>query len=137
MEPTPRKPWWRRWFGSRSERAAERHLRTLGLRVLVRNWSCALGEIDLVALTPERVLVFVEVRSTESTDEDRPAASVDHAKQRRLTRLAQAFLHRKRLLDRPVRFDVVTVTWPPNVRAPRIAHYPNAFEPVGVGQIRF
>ena len=60
---TPRKPWWRRWFGSRSERAAERFLRRLGYRVVARNYSCSHGELDLVAVDGACV-VFVEVRST-------------------------------------------------------------------------
>ena len=29
-EPTPAKPWWRRWFGTRSERAAENFLKRQG-----------------------------------------------------------------------------------------------------------
>ena len=51
-----RAPWWRRWLGSRSERAAARFLKKLGYRVLARNWSCPLGELDLVALIEEREL---------------------------------------------------------------------------------
>src|SRR5438445_557639 len=30
---SPRKPWWRRWFGTRSERAAARFLKRLGYRI--------------------------------------------------------------------------------------------------------
>ena len=40
---------WRRWFGSRSERAAGRFLQNLGYRILARNFTCRLGEIDLIA----------------------------------------------------------------------------------------
>ncbi|HVS38181.1 MAG TPA: YraN family protein, partial [Gemmataceae bacterium] len=66
---------------------------------------------------------------------ERPALSVDAAKQRRLTRLALYYLRRYRLLDYPARFDVVVVTWPANRREPRIDHYPQAFEAVGRGQM--
>src|SRR5437763_16509219 len=90
--PSPaRKPWWRRWFGSRSERAAARFLRRRGYRVVARNYACPLGELDLVAVDAGCV-VFVEVRSTETDDPARPAASVDARKQRRLTDLALHFL---------------------------------------------
>ena len=85
MDPSPRKPWWRRWFGSRSERAAVRFLKQLGYRILARNYACPLGEIDVIALDGKCV-VFVEVRSTESTSVDHAAASVDGKKQQRLTR---------------------------------------------------
>jgi putative endonuclease len=125
-----RRPWWRRWFGTRSERAAARFLRRLGLRVVARNWSCTLGELDLVAVEG-RTLVFVEVRSTESDDPERPAASVDLTKQTRLTQLALAFLRAHRLLDHQARFDVLALSWPTGQRQPDIVHHRNAFEAVG------
>ena len=127
---SPLRPWWRRWFGTRSERAAARFLRRLGYRVVARNYTCSLGELDVVALDG-RTLVFVEVRSTATEEAERPAASVDVVKQRRLTDLALHFLRRHRLLDRPARFDVLAVCWPEGQRQPAIHHYPAAFEAVG------
>jgi putative endonuclease len=125
-----KKPWWRRWFGSRSERAAARFLRRLGWPIVRRNYSCPHGEIDLIALDG-RTVVFVEVRSTGTSDEQKPAASVDLAKQTRLTKLALHFLQEHRLLDNAARFDVLTVTWPAGQREPSIVHYRQAFEAVG------
>ena len=129
--PSPaRKPWWRRWFGSRSERAAARFLKRLGYRIVVRNYSCTHGEIDLIALDGD-CIVFVEVRSTGTDDTTKPAASVDERKQARLTKLALHFLQERRLLDHAARFDVLAVTWPANQREPAIVHHANAFEAVG------
>jgi putative endonuclease len=71
-------PWWRRWFGSRSERAAGRFLRRLGYFLLEHNFSCELGEIDIIALDG-KTIVFTEVRSTEAADTQMPALSVDPA----------------------------------------------------------
>ena len=127
---SPVKPWWRRWFGSRSERAAARFLRRLGYRILVRNYTCPHGELDLIALDG-RCIVFVEVRSTGTADSARPAASVDDAKQRRLTRLALHFLSQHRLLDHAARFDVLAISWPPGAREPAIEHHRQAFEAAG------
>jgi putative endonuclease len=123
-------PWWRRWFGSRSERAAARFLRRLGYRILTRNYSCPHGELDLIALDG-RCVVFVEVRSTGTEDTTRPAASVDDAKQRRLTNLALFYLQQKRLLDCAARFDVLALSWPENQREPAIVHHVGAFAAVG------
>lgn len=120
-------PWWRRWFGTRSERAAARYLKKLGYRILIRNYTCPLGELDLIALHGA-CIVFVEVRSTEGADALRPAVSVDRAKQQRLTRLALHFLKRKRLLNQAARFDVLALSWPAGAAEPTIAHYPSAFE---------
>lgn len=130
MSMVARKPWWRRWFGTRSERAAASFLKKLGYRILLRNYTCPLGELDLIALDG-RTLVFVEVRSTEADSGAAPAASVDSAKQQRLTRLALFFLKQKTLLGSPARFDVITLSWPDGAKKPAIAHFKNAFEATG------
>ncbi|MCI0462261.1 MAG: YraN family protein [Gemmataceae bacterium] len=129
-ESPARKPWWRRWFGSRSERAAARFLQRLGYRIVTRNYSCTHGEIDLVALDGQ-CIVLVEVRSTGNADTSRPAASVDSAKQSRLTKLALHFLQQRRLLDHSARFDVLAISWPAGQREPAVEHHVNAFEAVG------
>jgi putative endonuclease len=129
-ESPARRPWWRRWFGSRSERAAERFLRRLGYRVVARNYTCAHGELDLVAVDGACV-VFVEVRSTGTADTLRPAASVDDAKQRRLTNLALHFLQQHCLLNQSARFDVLAMSWPADRRDPVIEHHRDAFPAVG------
>ncbi len=133
-ESPARRPWWRRWFGTRSERAAGRYLRRLGYRIVARNYSCPLGELDIVALDGA-CIVFVEVRSTGTDDLSRPALSVDAAKQRRLTNLAVHFLQRHQLLNHPARFDILSVSWPADRREPVIAHYRQAFEAVGRWQM--
>jgi putative endonuclease len=127
---SPRLPWWRRWFGNRSERAAARYLKKLGYRILAKNLRNRLGELDVVALDGACV-VFVEVRSTEETDADKPAGSVDLEKQRRLTQLALGYLQRYRLLGKPARFDVLAISWPANQRQPLIRHYQKAFKASG------
>jgi putative endonuclease len=127
---SPKLPWWRRWFGTRSERAGVRYLKKLGYRILAKNVRGPRGELDVVALDG-MTLVFVEVRSTEHENTERPAASVGSEKQRRLTELALAYLKRHRLLDHAARFDVLAIGWPANRKEPAIQHFPNAFEAVG------
>jgi putative endonuclease len=131
---SPRFPWWRRWFGNRSERAAARFLRRHGFRIVARNYRCPLGELDLVAVDG-KCIVFVEVRSTEGRDATRPALSVDQAKQRRLTRLALHFLRARHLLGQPARFDILAISWPAGQREPTIEHHRHAFEAIGTGQM--
>ena len=134
--PSPKIPWWRRWFGTRSEGAAARYLKSLGYRIVARNHSNKLGELDLIALDAGTIVFVVKVPlSTEDGDPLDRARSVDHEKQRRLTRLALAFLKRKRLLDRPARFDVMILAWPTGQRTPTIEHFKNAFEAVGRHQM--
>lgn len=123
-------PIWRRWFGTRAERAAEKRLRQLGCRILARNVNLPGGELDLIVLDGE-VIAFVEVRSTEEGDIARPIESVDAAKQKKVCHLAKLWLQRHRLLGRPVRFDIVAVRWPAEAAEPTIEHFPDAFEPPG------
>lgn len=105
-------------------------MKGLGYKVLAKNFTCDLGELDLVMLDGE-CIVFVEVRSTEGDDAIKTALSVDYSKQKRLTRLAEFFLHTKRLRDRPARFDVLILRWAEGESAPEIHHYRNAFDAVG------
>lgn len=127
--------WWRRLWAEkpldvRGEDAAARFLKRLGYRILARRDRVDLGEIDLIALDG-RTIVFVEVKTRESAETGHPAEAVDHSKQRRLTRLAIAYLKRHGLLGHAARFDVVAVTWPKGARRPTIEHFPNAFPAVG------
>jgi len=127
-------PWWRRWFGTRSERAAGKFLRRLGYRILRFNYLCPGGELDIVALD-ERCLVFAEVRSTAGPDPERPAQSIDERKQLRMTRAAVHFIQRHGLRDPQCRFDILIICWPPDTSVPQIQHFPHAFEAVGKFQM--
>jgi putative endonuclease len=126
---------WRRHqsLGQRGERAAGRYLRKLGYKIVGRSERGRLGELDLVAVDG-RTIVFVEVKTRSSHDAGHPAEAVDAEKQRRLTRLALAYLKRHELLEFAARFDVLAVTWPDGARQPTIDHIRNAFEAVGHGQ---
>lgn len=132
--PSPKRPFYRRWFGTRAERAAWRYLKTKGHGFITRNWSCGLGEIDLIT-REGNTLVFTEVRSTAGISTELPNASIDHEKQERLSRLALAFLQKHRLADVHARFDVVLVSWPPGKKVPRIEHHANAFQVKGKFQL--
>ena len=123
-------PFWKRWFGQRSEKAAARYLRKLGYRILAANIADKLGEIDLLALDGES-LVVVEVRSTSTNDPQHAALTVDRVKQRKLTEAAVRFLSRRRLLGVNVRFDILAIAWPPEAHEPTILHIPQAFDPSG------
>src|SRR5688572_2989355 len=117
-------------LGQRGEDAAARYLRKLGYVIVARGHKGSIGELDLVAVDG-RTVVFVEVKTRTSHDAGHPADAVDEAKQRRLTRLALAYLKRHDLLECSARFDVVAVTWPANSGRPTIEHFQNAFEAVG------
>ena len=121
---------WRRWFGRRSERAAARHLRKLGYRILAANVADTEGEIDLLALDGG-TLVVVEVRARSVDDPGVAAATVNYLKQRKLTEATLRFLSRRGMLGTTVRFDVLEIGWPPGAREPAVRHIRHAFEATG------
>ena len=117
-------------LGQRGEAVAARYLKRRGYKIVARSDRAARGELDLVAVDG-RTIVFVEVKTRQSHEAGHPEEAVGADKQRRITRLALSYLKRHDLLGYPTRFDVVAVTWPANVRKPRIEHFIAAFEAVG------
>jgi putative endonuclease len=112
-------------MGPRGENVAARYLRNLGYKIIVRNFRCDLGEIDIVA-KDGKTLVFVEVK-TRSYDEPTPEEQVNNIKRHQLTKAAKLYLSRYGIPQPPARFDVVAIVWPEG-REPQIRHTPSAFE---------
>jgi putative endonuclease len=117
-------------LGLAGEKAAEHFLTGLGYTIVERRARNPLGEIDLVAVDG-RTVVFVEVKAGRGSAGIDPAEHADINKQQRLTRLALAWLKRRRLLENPARFDVVAVTFPDDSQPPAIKHYRAAFPASG------
>jgi putative endonuclease len=113
-------------LGERGEEAAAAYLAEQGYRILQRNYEIIGGEIDIVALAPERTLVFVEVKTRESEALVRPEQAVDRTKQEQLFRLAQSYVKRYHLYGEKVRYDIVGVIWPDDEKYPTIRHWPAA-----------
>ena len=121
-------------LGAQGEAVAARFLKRKGHTIVARSDRSWLGEIDLVTVD-KRTVVFVEVKTRHSHNAGHPADAVDEDKQRRLTRLALAYLKQHHLLESPARFDVIAVTWPEGQRKPHIEHFEHAFQAVGNWQL--
>ena len=93
-------------LGQRGEQAAADYLESRGLRILDRNWRCADGEIDIVAVE-RQVPVVCEVKSRTSTRYGGPLEAVSRAKRARLRRLAVQWLNAHGIRFDEVRIDVV------------------------------
>jgi putative endonuclease len=120
---------WRRIFGSYNERLAARHLRQLGYRLLAANLADRRGELDLIAWDRKtHTLVIVEVRSTMSKIPERAKLSVDKKKQRKIIATTQRFLHRWKLTNIAIRFDVIAITWDSLEENPVLEHITHAFD---------
>lgn len=115
-----------RGTGAQWEAVAENHLQESGLRTLARNFTCRLGEIDLV-MAERDCTVFVEVRYRRDAAHGDGAASVGASKRAKLLHAAQVWLlaHPQRAAQ-PCRFDVVGCSGTPST--PQFEWIRNAFE---------
>jgi putative endonuclease len=111
-------------LGARGERAALRFLRRRGMRLRTRNWRSRSGEVDLVMQQGETI-VFVEVRARSSDPAEPPMETLSRPKQKRMVRVAEDYVYRYKLLDRPWRIDCVFVTFDGRGR-PQCEHVENA-----------
>ena len=78
-------------LGRRGEDEAVRYLERRGLVVLSRNWRCRDGELDVVAVDTDR-LVVCEVKTRSGTRFGEPAEAVTPRKAARIRRVTQAWL---------------------------------------------
>jgi putative endonuclease len=117
----------RQRLGLRAEDVAAAYLEAQGARILLRNYRCRLGELDIVAQLGASELAIVEVRTRSSDAYGGAAASVDAGKRQRLVRAAHRLLQQRRdLAALRARFDVIVVTDPLG-DAPRIEWIQHAF----------
>lgn len=84
-------------------------LRSKGYRIVTTNYSCSLGELDIVARDGEE-LVFVEVRSRATDEHGTALDAVGPSKQRQVVRVAKAYLTAVKPVFASARFDVIGIT---------------------------
>ena len=116
------------------EDEAAKFLRSQGYGILIRNYRNKLGEIDIVAASPDqKSIVIVEVKAAVVSSESsgrrkfRPEDHVNRAKERKLTRLGAFFAKDHGYQDKKIRFDVIGVDLE-NGKPPIVRHHVNAFQ---------
>lgn len=96
--------------GELGEEIAVRRLQREGMRILETNYRYGkMGEIDVVALDGA-TLVFCEVKLRRTDRYGPPQAAVTAAKQRKIRRLAEAYLLQRNIRQHACRFDVVAIS---------------------------
>jgi putative endonuclease len=121
----------RRRTGEIAEELVARRLAAAGWEIVERNARTRYGELDIVA-RDGRVLVFIEVKGARQNTRfgpEKPILSIDFRKQRRVRRLATAWMSECR--DQPpyegIRFDAVGVTLDRNGHPVDIDYVKGAF----------
>lgn len=107
-------------LGRYGEDHAAQVLIAAGMSVVDRNWRCAEGELDLVAVD-RGVLVAVEVKTRRDDAFGGPLVAVTPAKLARLRGLAVAWC-RAHGWSGPVRIDVIAIWAAAPGRVQRVEH---------------
>ncbi|MGN0948111.1 YraN family protein [uncultured Megasphaera sp.] len=117
----------RKALGAYGEKAALTYLRhEKGYAIRACNYRSCVGEIDIIAEDGETI-VFVEVKTRCSDEYGLPCEAVEKHKRRKICRVAESYLARHDLWERPCRFDVVEV-WPDRSCGElRVRHIVHAF----------
>lgn len=95
-------------LGRRGEDVAQHFLEKMGYEILDRNWTCVMGEADIVALQDD-TLVFVEVKTRRNLSKGMPEEAVSPAKRRKYECIAAMYLKEYEDCDSRVRFDVIGI----------------------------
>ena len=99
-----------REVGARQESRAAEYLESLGYHILVRNFRCRFGEIDLIAKQDD-TYIFIEVKYRTGRTAGDPTSAVDGKKQKKISKTADYYRMLHQIpMDVPCRFDVVAET---------------------------
>jgi len=100
---------YKKLLGRIGEKSAGKYLRKKGYKIIEKNYTTKIGEVDLIALYGD-LLVFIEVKTRSSMAYGNPGDAVDYHKQRKYVLLAKEYLMvKKEYREKPVRFDVVEI----------------------------
>ncbi len=111
--------------GQWAERFAEDYLLEHGLKLIHRNYSCRMGEIDLI-MQEKDTIIFVEVRYRKNDQYGGGVESIDFRKQKKVKTTAMHYLQNNdRYQESPCRFDAMIMTG--NSSTPSINWIKNAF----------
>jgi len=94
--------------GEDAEAACCAYLKSQGLKLVEKNFSCRHGEIDIIMLD-KKTLIFVEVRFRKNNLFGGGLESITTAKQRKLRMTAELFLQQNTRYEN-ARFDVVSMS---------------------------
>lgn len=95
-------------LGTKGEKLALQFLRRKGYKILVKNFACRTGEIDIIARDGEDT-VFIEVKTRSSDAFGLPQASVCPKKRKHIFRTAQFYIKNYIGVEENFRFDVVSI----------------------------
>lgn len=107
-------------YGTQGEQLAYEYLTNKKYKILARNYTTKIGEIDLIA-NDKDTIVFVEVKSRQSVRFGYPREAVTYHKQKKIRQVATQYLLKHKLTYSKVRFDCVEIL------GDKVTHLENCF----------
>ena len=104
----------RGYKGSLAEKIALKELTFNGYEIVETNFTCKIGEIDIIAIDNQE-LVFIEVRSKKDSNYGLPQETIDRTKKEKIRKVALFYLKNKNKNDFNCRFDVVSIIFEPKI----------------------
>ena len=95
--------------GAQGESLACAYLEQHSYEIVERNWRCALGEIDIIAIDPDGVLVFCEVKCRSGEGFGSPLEAITYAKVRKLRQLVGHYLATHPSHPQQIRLDALGI----------------------------
>lgn len=83
-------------------------LESKGYIICARNFSCRIGEVDIICFKDDEIH-FVEVKTRTDNGLQYPAEAVDRRKQDRIRHIAEYYMMINRIRERTVVFDVIGI----------------------------
>jgi putative endonuclease len=116
----------RKRLGRWGEALACQYLADLGYTIVDQNVRTKYGEIDIIACQPDGTLVFIEVKTRNSTVFGPPEISVNAVKKAHLLASIQSYLVDHPEIIAGYRLDVIAIQSGADNLPPEIIHFENA-----------
>ncbi|MCJ8313631.1 MAG: YraN family protein [Saccharospirillaceae bacterium] len=126
-------PFFNQSSGAQSELIALKYLSKQGLKLKKSNFSCKMGEIDLI-MWDKDVLTFIEVKMRSTNDYGGALMSVTFKKQQRIKKAALFYLKQYKSNPPQCRFDVVAIDGNQSKKAQKFKYNKKTYELTWVKQ---
>jgi putative endonuclease len=121
-------------LGTIGEKIAADFLVRKGFKILDKNYKNSsgyrLGEIDIIAKDPvlgEIVFVEVKTRDYQKYGQTLPEENITYSKLKKLQKIANAYLLKKKWRDKPFRFDAISIWLDLTSKKAKIKHLPSIY----------
>lgn len=111
-------------LGRYGENLALSHLKSCGYKIIVKNFRCRVGEIDII-IQDRDTLVFVEVKTRISGEYGGPEEAITPWKLKSIVRTAQFYKSLHPELPESLRIDAILIELSPTGGVKRLEHVEN------------